>query len=202
MDHTELILREAAKMFIKFGIKNVTMDDISHELHVSKRTLYELFHNKHDLVERIVLSQIDSEKRLLLDIISESENAIDIMLRSSKFILHMYSKLRPTVLFDLKRIYPDIWQNVESFNNEYIRKMIEKNLVRGKKEHLYRQDLEPKILSTFYTLSLQLFANEDNEELKEFNFVDLTNQFFKYHLYGIMSEKGRAYFNKNSNKIT
>ncbi len=201
MDQTHIILKEAARMFIKYGIKNVTMDDVATELHVSKRTLYQLFHNKHDLVKKIVKSHIDTEKRLLLEIISESENAIDIMLRSSKFILHMYSKLRPSVLFDLKRLYPDIWEMVEIFNNEYIRKMIKKNLIRGMEEGLYRKDIEPRILSTFYTLSLQLFANEDNENLREFDFGDLTDQFFKYHLYGIMSKAGIQYFNNNKNKI-
>ena len=113
----------------------------------------------------------------------------------------MYSKLRPTVLFDLKKFYSDIWEMVEVFNNEYIRKMIKKNLIRGMEENLYRKDIEPQILSTFYTLSLQLFANEDNENLREFDFGELTEQFFKYHLYGIMSKEGVMYFNKNKNKI-
>ena len=194
-----LIIKEAAKLFIRYGIKTITMDDVANELHISKRTLYELFNNKHDLVNEIVSSHINTENELLKKIISESENAIDIMLKSSRFILHMYSKLRPSVLFDLKRFYPDIWEKVEHFNNDYIRQMIENNLVRGIREEVYRNDIEPKILSTFYTLQLQVFSDDSNKNLSEFEFDKLTKQFFSYHLHGIMSQKGLEYFKNKEN---
>jgi AcrR family transcriptional regulator len=196
------ILKEAAKLFIRYGIKTITMDDVATQLHVSKRTLYELFNKKHDLIDEIVSSHIKAESELLMKLISESENAIDIMLKSSKYILHMYSKLRPSVLFDLKRYYPDIWKKVEHFNNDYIRQMIEKNLIRGIEENVYRKDIEPNILSTFYILQLHIFSDESNENLNEFEFGELTKQFFNYHLHGIMSQKGLEYFkNKENNYL-
>lgn len=114
----------------------------------------------------------------------------------------MYSKLRPSVLFDLKRYYPDIWKKVEHFNNDYIRQMIEKNLIRGIEENVYRKDIEPNILSTFYILQLHIFSDESNENLNEFEFGELTKQFFNYHLHGIMSQKGLEYFkNKENNYL-
>ena len=199
MINKDQILRGAAKLFIRYGIKTITMDDVARELHVSKRTLYELFNKKHDLVDEIVSTHIEVENRLLLNIISESENAIEIMLKSSKYILHMYSKLRPSVLYDLKRHYPDIWEKVEHFNNDYIRQMIENNLMRGIKEGVYRKDIEPKILATFYTLQLQIFSDDSNNHLNEFDFNKLTKQFFSYHLHGIMSQEGLEYY-KNKEK--
>ena len=190
----EEILNQIAHLFMRYGIKSITMDTIANELRISKKTLYEIFENKHEIVKTVVSTHIENEKRLMEEIIKNSENAIETMINMSKSIIDIYSKLRPTVLYDLKRFYPDVWQLAEDFNNNYTREMIKDNLVQGIEEGLYRQDIEPEILSTLYTIQLKVFSDETEARLEKYDFNKLLIQFFEYHLYGIMSYKGVKYF--------
>ena len=190
----EQILKGIAQLYMRYGIKSVTMDSIANELRISKKTLYEIFENKHDIVKMVVSTHIDNEKKIMEDIINTSENAIETMINISKSIIDIYSKLRPTVLYDLKRFYPDVWQLAEDFNNNYTRNMIEENLIQGKNEGYYRDEIEPEILSTLYTMQLKVFSDETEASLEKYDFNQLIRQFFEYHLYGIMSYKGVKYF--------
>ena len=113
----------------------------------------------------------------------------------------MYGKLHQTVLFDLQNYYPTIWETINKFHIDFVKKKIKQNLIDGKNEGFYRIDIEPKILSTLYTIQLQWFSNETIIGTKEnYNFKEFLSQFFEYHLYGIMSYKGvKYYLNKEKN---
>ena len=188
------ILEHSAKLFLKYGIKTITMDDIANDLGISKRTLYDNFESKESIIGQIVNFHIENEKKAFEQILNSSKNAIDMMIKLSNFIFHMYSKLHPSVMTDLKKSYSGIWECIEGFHSESIREIIEINLRQGIKELVYRPEIDPVVLSLLYVKQLQLFSDEENIHLEKKSKSEVIQQFFEYNMYGIMSAKGIEYY--------
>lgn len=188
------ILEHSAKLFLKYGIKTITMDDIANDLGISKRTLYDNFESKESIIGQIVNFHIENEKKAFEEILNSSKNAIDMMIKLSYFIFHMYNKLHPSVMTDLKKSYSGIWKCIEGFHSESIREIIEINLLQGIKEHVYRPEIDPVVLSLLYVKQLQLFSDEENIHLEKKSKSEVIQQFFEYNMYGIMSAKGIEYY--------
>lgn len=197
----EKILKKATELFMHYGIKTIKMDDIAKDLSISKRTLYTIFKSKQSLVTAVVKKHVETQRKQLLDLPLNSENAIDKMLETLKIITKMYNKLHKNVFFDLQKFYPETWTIIDNFQDDFIKSRIEQNLIEGKKEGVYRNEIEPQILSSLYSTQLQLFSNQSNFNLDKFLFTDYLIQMFEYHLFGIMSYKGVKYYLNKEKKI-
>ncbi len=201
MTDKKTILEHAARMFLKNGIRVITMDDIANELGISKRTLYDIFESKELIISQIVDSHIENENKAFDKILNQSENSIDMMLKLSKFIFVMYNKLHPSVLSDLKKYYSNIWQRIEKFHNDSIRQIIELNLLNGMKEYLYRENIDPAIISLFYVKQLQLFSDEENIHFEKKSKSEVIQQFVDHNMYGLMTDKGTKYYEQHKNQL-
>ncbi|HEX6193727.1 MAG TPA: helix-turn-helix domain-containing protein, partial [Chitinophagaceae bacterium] len=58
MDTKERIQNKAEELFMQFGIRSVSMDDIANNLGMSKKTVYQYFVDKDELVEAVVQAHI------------------------------------------------------------------------------------------------------------------------------------------------
>ncbi len=192
----QTIIANISSIFMSRGIKNITMDDIAKQLKISKRTLYEMFETKSNLINIIIKRKLDEVKRIIEKFIKESENAVDVMVNISKTIIQMYKDSHSSLLQDLKKYYRETWLEIDNFHNNYILHVVQQNLERGIDEGFYRAEISPKILSAFYIIQLQLFSNLSNFKLKKENHEKLITQFFDYHIYGILSYKGIKYYLK------
>lgn len=201
MTDKKTILEHAARMFLKNGIRVITMDDIANELGISKRTLYDIFESKELIISQIVDTHIENENKAFDKILNQSENSIDMMLKLSKFIFVMYNKLHPSVLSDLKKYYSNIWQRIEKFHNDSIRQIIELNLLNGMKEYLYRENIDPAIISLFYVKQLQLFSDEENIHFEKKSKSEVIQQFVDHNMYGLMTDKGTKYYEQHKNQL-
>lgn len=188
------ILLQASDLFMTNGFKSITMDDIAKKLIISKRTLYEVFKSKKALVLSIVQNHIDIQLAQLDKLEKSNNNAIDNMIQSSNFIFKMHGKMRPSALFDLKKFYPSIWTIIDKFHSNIIKKKIELNLTLGIEQGLYRKSINPEIISELYTIQLQLFSTKTKTNKGKTDIEELLDQFFEYHLYGILSPSGIEYY--------
>jgi len=199
MDKNSVLL-DASNIFMENGIKSITMDDIAKRLKISKRTLYEYFDTKSNLIFQIVRYNIKKEKEIIDHHINTSANSIEIMINVSKSIIQMYNNSHDSVLHDIKKYYKRVWQIIEDFHNDHINKLVYQNLKNGINEGLYRPEINPKILAALYTIQLRLFSSMSNFNIDGSNFKKLKIQFFEYHMYGIMSTKGIKYYKNYENK--
>jgi AcrR family transcriptional regulator len=195
------VLVHAAKMFLKNGIRGITMDDIANDLGISKRTLYDFFESKELIISQIVDTHIENENKAFDNILKQSENSIDMILKLSKFIFVMYHKLHPSVLSDLKKYYSAIWQRIEKFHNDSIRQIIEINLMKGIEEQLYRSNIDPIIISMFYVKQLQLFSDDENIHLDKKTKAEVIEQFVDHNMYGLMTNDGIKYYEQHKNQL-
>ena len=140
MDEKKLeILERASAVYMKFGIKSVTMDDLSRELGVSKKTIYKYFADKNDLVKLIIEMKVQMDQAVCINCSNQSENAIEDLINVSKFVIEHVGNVNPTVFYDLQKHYKDAWNIIEKHKWEFVLSMIKDNIERGIKEGIYRE---------------------------------------------------------------
>lgn len=190
MDVKEKILDGAESLFMRYGIKSVTMDDISRELGISKKTLYQHVSNKADLITQIFGCRFEDEKEEVAQIHREATDAIDEILRIAKKVIRDLRNMSPAALYDLKKYYVAEWQAFEAHHQQFIYQQLRRNIETGQEQGLYRSDINPDIIAKLYVAKTSLVADEDLFPLSDYNLEELFRQYMKYHIYGIASAKG------------
>lgn len=177
------------------------MDDIARKLGMSKKTLYVHFKNKSDLIMKVVSGYLNNHQVQMEKIFSKKQNAIDEL-----FEIYIKNKtelgeMKATVLFELSKYYPEAWKKYNSFKRSYLPSCVEENLNRGKKEGLYRKNINSRIIAIAYTNLMNLIFESDQFGDKEFDFKTLYLELFYYHIRGIASEKGNQYVDMQMKKM-
>src|SRR5262245_38207492 len=106
----EAILDQALRLFMRHGIKSMTMDDVANHLHISKKTLYQFVTDKNDLVERAVSRMHMSNTACIEDICGQGLNAIDEQYEIAKYLAGLLSQVHPSIHYDLEKYHPKAWE--------------------------------------------------------------------------------------------
>ena len=194
----ELIVR-ASSVFMKYGIKSVTMDDLARELGISKKTFYIHFKDKNDLVLTAIQLKIESEKQLCIECSTSGINAIETLMSISEFVIEHFSNVNPTLFYDLQKYHPEAWKLVQEHKWEFVYEHIHTNILQGIKEGLYRENLEPKTISRYYVASMDLIMNGDIFPWPEFKPDDIVKQILRFQIRGLANENGIKYIKENFN---
>ena len=139
MEEKDIIIK-AGELFVKYGIKSMTMDDIAREMGVSKKTLYQFVENKKDLVKKVMSLHIHNQQDCICEMHSAEGNAIDKLMEIGAFVNQHMRSLHPSVIFDLKKYHPEAWGYLNKHKEEFIYTTIKSNLEEGMSEGLYRED--------------------------------------------------------------
>ena len=190
------ILQRTAAMFFRYGIKSVTMDDIARELGMSKKTLYQFFENKNDLLAQIMDMEGERDIAITGDVLTHSENAIDELMGYARHGLAEFTKVMscPTIVYDLQKYYRELWDKFETDMNKRIYEGTKHNIARGQKEGLYREGIDADIIAKLYVKKMMAIMDEDTFPTEHYNKIRLFTQFLIYHVHGIATPKGIALF--------
>lgn len=191
------ILTKAEDLFLKYGTKSVSMDDISRKLGISKKTIYQYVDTKKNLVHRIVENHIENEKIDIDKINEEAKNAIEATLQMAKYIIQHLKKIGPSIVYDLQKYHKSSWNTIEEFHQTYVKNCIETNLTRGIKEGYYRKEIDVDIISKLYVGKTLFVSDEDAFPSKEYSKDRVFKEFILYHLHGVVSDKGLEYLKNN-----
>ena len=186
------ILDTSETLFKKYGLRSVTMTDLSQKLGVSKKTLYKYIENKHDLISKMMKRYIRQEQEACAQIMRDAKNALDQMLQISIYIQQQIKEVNPSMLYDLQKYHRPIWEMLEQFHQEYILGIAQQNLKRGVDEGIYRDDINIEIVARFHVSMIPIISDNDRFPLRVFATKDVHQEFIKYHINGIISEKGRT----------
>ncbi len=195
------IIHKVARLYNKYGIKSITMDDVAHELGISKKTLYEHFSDKQHLVSAVVDQEVTFNDLRLKKHKKESENALQELLKIFRVHLQMLRDYNPSLEFDLKKYYPDIYAKLKRIKREKIRENTLKNLIKGKQEGLYREELNEEIITKLTILRIESLSETDLFSPEEIYSHDFSKEMFLYHLHGILTRKGAEYLNQNIEQL-
>lgn len=192
----EQILIGAKDLFFKYGLRNVTMDDISRKLGISKKTLYVLFMNKKEIVNAITenfLIKYEADYEIL---IQNSENAIQELFLLMSNLKNVFEKIDFRLIQDMQRYFPEAWAMFEQHKKDFMYVKIRDNLIRGIKEELYRSDLKVEIIASLRLEEVQWSLTKEILFEDKFMIIEIHNEVLIHYLYGITSSNGLKTINK------
>lgn len=187
------MINRISEAFRTYGIKSVTMDDLARTLGMSKKTLYQLFSDKKDLVQQVVDYQIHQQQEDMQQVIDKQQgNAIDQLLQLSRVISSHLKMVNPSMIYDLKKHYLHTWEYVIDFKRRKVYELILNNSLQGIEEGLYYRDQNYRILSRAYVNRLEHYTVE-HHDLQEFSPDEIFNALVIYHIRGISNCRGIEY---------
>jgi AcrR family transcriptional regulator len=190
MDNKARIIQEAKALFMKLGIRSVSMDDIASHLGMSKKTIYQLFTDKDELVDNVIEADIQKIESDCIVCCEMSADAIDEIFKTMEMVVVQFRKMNPMVLFDLHKYHYRSYEKFMKHKNIFLLEIINKNLTKGVNEGLYRQDIKIDILSRFRLESMMLAFNMETFPPDRFNILEVTLEIIEHFLYGLATEKG------------
>lgn len=195
-DITEKILEGTELLFTRYGIRSVSMDDIARHLSVSKKTLYQHFADKDELVYRMSARYLARTSRNYEEIKNTSSNSVEELSRISVRMKQDFESMNPSMLFDLQKFHQKAWGLYNQHKMEVISQSVEQNINKGIKDGLFRADLNPNILARMRIAMMESGFNENIFPRDQFNFVEVQSQLFELFVYGMCTEKGRKLYLK------
>ncbi len=183
-------------LFMRYGIKSVTMNDVARELGISKKTLYQLVESKDDLVVRVLEYHISTEKAKCTLLASIAPNAIEEIFIIMESNSQELTRMKTNIVNDLQKYHRKGWELIRRFHSDFVLKVIRDNLLRGRNEKLYRENFDIEIVSKLHlTTAFNLFDPELFPVLVN-DRITLFNEYMMHYLHGIVSPKGLDYLTK------
>lgn len=189
------ILGTTNRMFQKYGIKSISMDDICQELKISKKTLYQYVDNKTDLLYKTIDYQFNNDKTTIEKALNKQYNAIDTLIEVSRLIYEELKNFKPNIImFDLKKYYPAVLEYLIEKKRRNFYDYIKGNLEQGIDEGIYRRDLNVDLITRLYIRKMEDMHDPDGFLNGDVNFEKIFEVMFDNHIRGITNEKGLQYY--------
>lgn len=192
----ERIIQASTEEFMRLGVKSVSMDDISSKLGISKKTLYKAVENKEELVTQSIATFLRLERQLIENIAANANDAIHEMIQIGEHRVMTLRNMKPSVVHDLKKYYKKVWDMIKQFGDEEFGSILIKNIEKGIKEGLYRPEINPTIITKLFRVKSWSIVDETNFSISEYRPDELIREHLLYHLYGILSDKGKEHLKK------
>ena len=195
------ILAKAEEMFLRYGIRSVTMDDMATELGMSKKTLYQFFADKDELVLEVVKVYTQRSREDCDCVRAKAKDAIHENLLTMERVMSDLSNMNPMILFDLQKFHHKAFSVFLEYKKSYLLVFIRENIQRGIREQLYRSDVELEILSRYRLESMLIPFNMALFPPAEFNFLQIVKQIADNFIYGLVTPEGYQLFESYKNAL-
>jgi AcrR family transcriptional regulator len=196
IDIKEKILKGAEELFTKYGVRSISMDDIARHLSVSKKTLYQHFTDKEDIVTMACKAHLERNVNEFEEIKNSATNAIDELAKLSVCLKRNMQDMNPSLLFDLQKYHPKAWAVWMDHKNKFIKCSVVRNLMQGIEEGYFRPELNPEVIAAVRLELVQLGFDEDIFPREKFRLAEVQLQIFDHFVYGLVTDKGRKLYQK------
>jgi len=190
------ILSAADELFNRYGIKSVTMDDISKSLGMSKKTIYQHFQDKNELVLTLVQRTIEEHQTKFNEATKSARNAVEEIVRMMQFTSDTFSRANPNKFYDLQKYHPAGWQLFRQYKEEIVMNQVIANLEKGRKQGLYRMDFSIKILTRLRLEEIEMAMHPQYYTDDRLSMHEVQVQLLDHYLHGICTLKGHKLLNK------
>lgn len=190
MEIKERIKQKADELYRRYGVKSVTMDEIASQLGVSKKTIYQCFSDKNELVDEVFVDMLEFNKNFCLQSRTQAQNAVHEVYLGMESLQDMLENMNPSILFDIERGHPGTFKKFVEYKYNFLFDLIKKNIERGKQEELYREDINADLISKIRLETIMLAFNEELFPKNKYPLVLVQQQLIEYFLFGIATLKG------------
>ncbi len=196
MDVKERILVKSHELFNRYGIRSVSMDDIAAQLGMSKKTLYQYYTDKDELVTAVFSAVMDNNRSECTINKEKAENAVHEVFMAFDMVQEMFSNMNIAVLFDMEKYHPTCFKKYLEFKNGFLYQMIRSNIERGINEELYRSEIDVDIMTRYRIYSIMLSFNTQVFPNNRNNVVFIEQQLLEHFLNGLATAKGHKLIQK------
>ena len=172
------------------------MDDFARHLGISKKTIYQFFKNKDQIVTTLTKENFVERRHRFDELASSSKNAVDEIMQMMKHMSAVFTQMNPNLFYDLQKYHPLAWKSFRDFKEECIMVKVEENLKKGIKQELYRKDINIKIMAKLRIEQVEMAMNPDIFPPDKFKFSDIQVALIDHFLHGITTIKGHRLINK------
>ncbi len=190
------ILEHATQLFLKYGVKSITMDDIAKELGISKKTIYQSFSSKADIVYQTAKSFFLKEIAQAEVICNEASNAVDELLRTLQWTINTLTHISPSLIMEVEKYYPQTWEVFTHFQQDYLLRLAQENLERGISEGYFRDDLNIDIVARIRILQIQASLSTQIFPLDQFDPISVQREILEVYAYSILTQKGKEVYHQ------
>jgi len=176
------------------------MDELASQMGISKKTIYQFFRDKDEVVTMAVGYHCEREYREFLRIESEAANSIDELYRMSQFMRSNVEVIHPSTLHDLQKYHPNAWKVYVDYKDKVFSQKIIDSLKRGKEEGYFRPEIDEKILAVMRLKQIEMAFDHQTYPRGQFQFAEVCEQMFYHFIQGILTEKGRELYDTIFNK--
>lgn len=195
-EQQEKWLKRVAELFMRFGIKALTMDDVARELGISKKTLYQFVESKDELVNKVIEGHISVECKRTEIMSQTATDALDEMMMVFRENMVDMQSMKANFIFDLQKYHRSAWERIQTYQKEFLYKMVLNNLRRGVQEGLYRDNFNLDVVAKLHLVQTFGIFDEDWFPKPPYSFDDLFKESIISYIHSIVSETGLKIFHE------
>jgi TetR/AcrR family transcriptional regulator, cholesterol catabolism regulator len=185
------ILEIATEQFSRYGVRTVTMEDIARQAGISKKTIYQEFADKKDLVKEAFEVILQKDKEKLTFILESEDGVIEHLVKTSKMMRERLENMNPMVIMEIQKYFPEAWKMFEEFKEKSIMKDLVNVIERGKELGYFRPEIDSTILAKARINQITSAFDPDNFSRADYNLAEEQMVLMDHFLHGIFTEKGR-----------
>jgi AcrR family transcriptional regulator len=185
------ILAKAADLFMRYGIKSITMDEIASSLGMSKKTIYQFFTDKDDLVSAVIGQEITKNEAECFQFRDEAKDAVHEVFLGVEDMDELLRYTNPLVLYDLEKYHPKAYRRIKDFKYQFLHGAMMQNLERGIAEGVYRSDINKDIVAKSRIEASFLVFNPDIFPHSKYSMSEVNFELAILFLHGVVTEKGK-----------
>jgi AcrR family transcriptional regulator len=201
VENKEQIAQAAEDLFMAYGVRSVTMDDISRKISISKKTIYQYYRDKDEVVCLVTKRVLQKEKEKMLAIKEVAQDAIHEIFLLSQYLRKHTQNVNPSILFDLQKYHQNAWKIYLSFKENVFIDELKATLYRGISEGYFREDIDVDILAQLRIMEIQMAGDQDIFPQDKFDFKNVIIQLFDHFMQGVLTENGRKKLAQYSEKV-
>lgn len=196
MEVRDRIVKKAHELFMRYGIRSVSMDEVASQLGMSKKTIYQFYTDKDSLVEDVIDIELYESECTCANHKAHSINAIDEIFMAMDMMQELLSRMNPNVIFDMEKYHPNAFKKYSEFKNKFLYAIIRQNLEKGKEEGLYRAEVNTEIMTRFRLASTFLVFNHELFPLGKHSLAAVIIETTDNFLCGLATSKGQKLIQK------
>ena len=196
MEPQEKILKIALELFFKYGIKRVTMDDIAKELGMSKKTIYQFYKEKDDIVNQLCELEMIQHEKDMIELFEQSKDPVHEMILISIQMREMMQKINPIFFMDLQKHHPIALQRFQKFKKECAFAHIKRNILKGMEIGVYRLDIDPDFSANYRLSQIDTLMFSNQFSFEKITFTKSHELLLDMFVHGICTIKGHKLINK------
>ncbi len=198
----DYIIDGADKLFCQYGFKSVTMDDIAKHLGISKKTIYQNFKDKNELINILIRDRIVNQDLQMNKCFDASENAVQELYFGMQDMDYFLATMNPMLFYDLQKYHQEAWLKFIAFKEKEIGKKILENLERGKQEGLYRAEINNEIIARMRLDQVDVvFTQNGHYDTNKNSLSSIMVEITRHFLFGICNNEGIKLIHKYDEEL-